>query len=475
MSVLDRFLNRIMRRGELVVIDAAGKRKSYGSPDPRRAAVVIRLADRRVMFDIARDPRLGLGEAYMSGRVTVEEGDILDLLDLIRSNARWERIGRKSPIARGRTPIPRVLRHFNWERRAKRNVAHHYDLSDGLYDLFLDADRQYSCAYFTSPDNSLEQAQEDKKAHIAAKLHLKPKQRVLDIGCGWGGMALYLNRVADVDVLGITLSEEQLRAARKRAEEAGVSDRVKFELLDYRNVEGRFDRIVSVGMFEHVGPPHYLTFFRKCRSLLAVDGVMLLHTIGRYGKPGKTDAFTQKYIFPGGYIPALSETVEASERARLITADVETLRLHYGLTTTEWYRRATQHREEIVKLYDEAFFRMWQFYLAGATATFRHGGLCNYQIQYIRDRNTLPITRDYIGETEKKLRAKAARAAARAAVAAAAAKLERRAAAKAKKAAKTAGTTQLKPAKPSGAGPKKPSPSAQRTTKKSVRTPRPKP
>jgi cyclopropane-fatty-acyl-phospholipid synthase len=287
-------------------------------------------------------------------------------------------------------------------------VAHHYDLSDRLYDLFLDVDRQYSCAYFTDPGNSLDLAQADKKAHIAAKLHLKPGQRVLDIGCGWGGMALYLNRVAEVEVLGITLSEEQLKVARGRAEQAGVADRVKFELIDYRRVEGRFDRIVSVGMFEHVGVPHYRTFFRKCRALLSEEGVMLLHTIGRMGRPGTTDAFTTKYIFPGGYNPALSEIVAASEQEKMIAADVETLRYHYAHTLAHWYRRTAEKEAEIVALYDERFFRMWQIYLAGAYVAFRYGGMVNYQIQYLRHRDAVPITRDYIFEEENSLRAAAA-------------------------------------------------------------------
>ena len=253
------------------------------------------------------------------------------------------------------------------------------------------------------PSNSLEQAQSDKKAHIASKLHLKPGQRVLDIGCGWGGMALYLNRVADVDVVGVTLSEEQLRVARARAEAAGVADRVRFELIDYRALTGTFDRIVSIGMFEHVGVPHYPAFFLKCRELLAEEGVMLLHTIGRLGVPGKTDAFTLKYIFPGGYNPALSEIVAASEPARLIVSDVEALRLHYGMTLDHWYDRTMAAREAIVALYDERFFRMWTFYLAGARAAFVHGNLCNYQIQYIRNRRAVPIIRDYMREVEQVL------------------------------------------------------------------------
>lgn len=405
MWLLGKLLKRIVRRGELRVVDHDGREYRFGAPDPGRPPVVIHLTDRMAAFDIARDPRLGAGEAYMNGRLEMVEGDVLDLVDLIRSNAPWDRGGGKKGIGKSGSKLIARLGKLNWERRSKRNVAHHYDLSDRLYDLFLDRDRQYSCAYFTDPSNSLDQAQADKKAHIAAKLHLKPGHRVLDIGCGWGGMALYLSRVADVDVLGITLSEEQIKVARRRAEEAGLSGRVKFELIDYRKLEGRFDRIVSVGMFEHVGPPHYRTFFQKCRSLLAEDGVMLLHTIGRMGKPGTTDAWTRKYIFPGGYNPALSEIVAASEPAKMIVADVETLRLHYAFTIEHWYRRVVEKRAEIVALYDDRFYRMWQFYLAGALVAFRHGGMVNYQIQYIRRRNALPITRDYMSEAENRLRA----------------------------------------------------------------------
>lgn len=406
MFLLDPLLKRAVRRGELIAIEANGRRHTYGSPDPDRRPVVIRFADSGAPGHIARNPRIGAGEAYMDGRLIVEDGDILDLVRLIRGGLPFERGGEiepPNPLRRGLKAVTGRIDRLNWSRRSKRNVAHHYDLSDRLYDLFLDADRQYSCAYFTDPTNSLEQAQADKKAHIAAKLALQPGQRVLDIGCGWGGMALYLNRVADVDVLGITLSEEQLKVARRRAEEAGVADRVRFELIDYRDVTGRFDRIVSVGMFEHVGPPHYRTFFAKCRNLLADDGVMLLHTIGRMGGPGTTDAWTSKYIFPGGYIPALSEVVRASETARLIVSDVETLRLHYAYTLQHWYDRTVEKRAEIEALYDARFYRMWQFYLAGALTSFESGGMCNYQFQYIRDRHALPITRDYMAATEAKL------------------------------------------------------------------------
>jgi cyclopropane-fatty-acyl-phospholipid synthase len=406
MWLLDKLMGKLLRKGQLAITDADGTRHVYeGKQAGRRVAV--RFADKKVARDIVRNPRLGFGEAYMDGRLIVENGDILDFLDFIIDNVRWERGGGgRSAIKRRSGRLLARWARINWESRSKRNVAHHYDLSDRLYDLFLDKDRQYSCAYFIDPANSLDQAQEDKKAHIAAKLHLKPGQKVLDIGSGWGGMALYLNRVADVDVLGVTLSEEQLKVARQRAQQAGVADRVKFELLDYRKVQGRFDRIVSVGMFEHVGPAHYAAFFRKCRSLLADDGVMLLHTIGKLGKPsGAGDPFTHKYIFPGYYLPALSQMVAASEPCKLIAADVEMLRIHYAYTLRHWLERTRAARDEIVRLYDERFFRLWEYYLAGGITMFENGSGCVYQIQYTRDRYALPITRDYIAEEEKRLRA----------------------------------------------------------------------
>ena len=403
MWLLAKLLARLVRRGELIVVDASGRVHRFGTPDPARAPVAIQFTDSATPTRIALNPRLGVGEAFMDGRLVIKQGDVLALLDLVLSNAPWGGGARKS-LNRDAGRLLRHLSEWNRAARARRNVAHHYDLSDRLYDLFLDADRQYSCAYFTDPSNSLEQAQADKKAHIAAKLALAPGQRVLDIGCGWGGTALYLHAKAGVDVLGITLSAEQLEVARRRAAQAGVADHVRFELIDYRHVEGRFDRIVSVGMFEHVGRPQYDAFFAKCRSLLADDGVMLLHTIGRMGGPGATDAFTAKYIFPGGYNPALSEIVTASERSKLIVADVETLRLHYAHTLEHWYARTVAARDAIVALYDERFYRMWSFYLAGAITAFRHGGLVNYQVQYIRDRRALPITRDYIAAAERCLR-----------------------------------------------------------------------
>ena len=409
MWLFDRFAKNLVKRGELTIIDADGTRYHYGTPDPAFRPVTLRFADKNVATYIARHPRLGAALAWMDGRLLVDNDDIAGMIDLIRGNGRWEdgrsTIGTKNPVKLAWAASTARLRQLNRIGKSKQNVAHHYDIGDRLYDLFLDADRQYSCAYFTDEDNTLEQAQLDKKAHIAAKLQLRPGQRVLDIGCGWGGMALYLNRVADVDVLGITLSEEQLKTARRRAEEAGVADRVKFELIDYRELTGRFDRIVSVGMFEHVGVPNYRTFFHKCRALLEEDGVMLLHTIGRMGGPGQTDPFTAKYIFPGGYNPALSEIVGASESVRLIAADVETLRVHYALTIRHWYDRAVANRDKIEAMFDARFYRMWVFYLAGAMAAFKHGVMCNYQVQLIRDRRALPLTRGYMAEAEAGLQA----------------------------------------------------------------------
>jgi cyclopropane-fatty-acyl-phospholipid synthase len=404
--MIDKLLNKLIRHGRLTIVWPGGDREAFG-PGGGGQSLTVRLADRKAAFDIARNPRLGIGETYMDGRLVVEDGTILDLLLLVLASNRWED-GGSTRKAFGKKRWKKLLAPFrrNPAGDSRRNVAHHYDLSDELYEAFLDADKQYSCAYYTDPANSLEQAQADKKAHIAAKLYLQPGQRVLDIGCGWGGMALYLKRVADVDVLGITLSEHQLRIARQRAEAAGVADRVKFELVDYRALPGRFDRIVSVGMFEHVGLAHYDEYFAKCRDLLADDGVMLLHTIGKLGKAGAApDPFVDKYIFPGGYLPSLKDIAEASAKARLIPADVEMLRLHYALTVREWLKRFTAARPRMVALYDERFCRMWEFYLSGAIAFFEAGAGCNYQVQYIRDRRALPITRDYMLDAEARYRA----------------------------------------------------------------------
>ena len=401
MSLIGRFIDQLLPVGSITAIQPDGQRGTYGPGGGRH--VTVRLHDRRVGLEIFRNPRLKFGELYIDGRVTIEDGTILDLLELVVGAKPWEQ-GKRKALGKGKAKWLKRFFRRNDPNKSKRNVAHHYDIGNELYSLFLDKDLQYSCAYYTDPANSLEHAQEDKKAHIAAKLFLKPGQRVLDIGCGWGGMALYLNRVADVDVLGITLSEEQLKVARQRAKDAGVADRVKFELIDYRLLEGRFDRIVSVGMFEHVGARHYEEFYGKCRELLTDDGVMLLHTIGKLGGAGQPDPFTDKWIFPGYHLPSIAQMCSASEKVKLIVGDLESLRLHYAYTLREWLKRFTKAHDKVVQLYDERFFRMWEFYLAGGIVMFESGAACNYQVQYIRDRRAVPITRDYMTEAEARYR-----------------------------------------------------------------------
>lgn len=414
MTVSERLLEKVLARtvkcGVLTLVRSDGTSKSFGTKSAGYPEVTIRLCDKRVARDVLTDIRLGFGEAYMDGRIAIERGDVMQVVSLMRANSRWEdgrKLAKPGAARRLGNTVKSIARSFNTPGRSRRNVAHHYDIGNDLYRLMLDNEHmQYSCAYWPDEQMTLGQAQEAKLAHIAAKLHLQPGNRVLDIGCGWGGMAIFLAQRAGVEVLGITLSAEQLELARHRAEAAGVAGKVRFELVDYRDLARRgeaFDRIVSVGMFEHVGAPQFETFFRACATMLADDGVMLLHTIGRMGGPGRTDAFTEKWIFPGGYIPALSEIVTASQKVRLIAADVETLRLHYARTIREWYRRCMGHREEIVALHDERFFRMWTFYLAGAATIFEAGGMCNYQVQYVRNRHALPLTRDYLAGAERAL------------------------------------------------------------------------
>ena len=408
--LVERLLRRVVKRGVLEIVRADGSVTRIGEPAPGFPEVRVRFADKGVARQVVRDPRLGAGEAFMDGRLVIEQGGIMELVQLLRANRPWEKGAKLQKVGVGRTILRRLasaVDQVNGRVRSRSNVSHHYDIGNDLYALMLDPEHmQYSCGYWPRSDMTLGEAQEAKLAHIAAKLALTPGQEVLDIGCGWGGMAIYLARRAGVRVTGITLSHEQLALASVRAREAGVDDLVRFELTDYRDLPAkgrRFDRIVSVGMFEHVGRPQFEGFFRGCASMLADDGVMLLHTIGRFGSPGNTDAFTRKYIFPGGYIPALSETIAASEKVRLIASDVETLRLHYATTLRAWYANCLAHREQIEAMYDARFYRMWTYYLAGATAAFESGGMGNYQIQYTRDRRALPLTRGYIEEREREL------------------------------------------------------------------------
>ncbi len=401
--MLARLFNSLLKEGSLTGILPSGRRVTYGSGEPH---VAIRLRDRRAVLELALHPDLKLGELYMDGRLTVEEGgDISDVLTLLMHNLSLSQptgLHRAMRVWRNST---RSLAQFNPAARARKNVAHHYNLSSELYGRFLDRDRQYSCAYFPRGDETLEEAQIAKKRHIAAKLLLdRPGLKVLDIGCGWGGLALDLARDAGADVLGITLSEEQIAVARERSDKARLSDRCRFQLVDYRALSGTYDRIVSVGMFEHVGVPHYPAFFEKIRQLLSHDGVMLLHTIGRLDGPGSTNPWIAKYIFPGGYVPALSELTAAIEKSGLLITDIEILRLHYAKTLAEWRRRFDARRAEIAELYDERFCRMWEFYLAGAEMAFRYDNQVVFQVQIVKRQEALPLTRDYMVDGERSMK-----------------------------------------------------------------------
>ncbi len=400
--LLARLLDKCVSAGQLTFVDAAGARQTIGHRRRDGPDVTVRIHDRAGQRRLLFNPKLAFGELYMDGRLTIEQGSLYDLLDLLCSavsefeEKTW--IGRTG-IAWGR--VTRRLRQYNPVSKARRNVAHHYDLSGRLYDLFLDEDKQYSCAYFNSDSDSLEEAQNNKKRHIAAKLLLEPGQKILDIGCGWGGLALYLAREAEAEVTGLTLSAEQHGVAEKRAGKAGLARKVRFRLQDYREERETYDRIVSVGMFEHVGVTHYREFFGKLRSMLKEDGVALLHTIGRAGPPGSTNPWLAKYIFPGGYTPALSEIMSVVEKEGLWVTDIEVLRLHYASTLREWRLRFEANRDEIRDLYDERFCRMWEFYLTGCELSFRRMDQLVFQIQIARRQDAVPLTRNYIERWEE--------------------------------------------------------------------------
>ena len=397
-------LKTIVKRGSLTVIRQDGRQTEFG--DGTGEPVVIRLHDRTVSTEIALNPYLKLGEAFMDGRMTIEKpSTIYEVLDLLTGNLGRNFAGPAFEVYGALRRMKRRIDQHNPVGKAQKNVAHHYDLDGGIYDLFLDRDKQYSCAYFQRPGMSLEDAQLAKKRHIAAKLGIEPGMRVLDIGCGWGGMALTLAEETGAEVVGVTLSREQLKVAQRRAEERGLGAQVEFRLQDYRQIKENFDRIVSVGMFEHVGVGHYREYFDKVTNLLTHDGAALIHTIGRLDGPGSTNPWIAKYIFPGGYIPALSEMAGVVERTGLFMSDVEILRLHYAETLREWRRRFMERRETAARIYDERFCRMWEFYLAGSETSFRNEGMVVFQMQLAKQIDVLPLTRDYMVEEERRLNA----------------------------------------------------------------------
>jgi cyclopropane-fatty-acyl-phospholipid synthase len=392
--MLEHLLNATIRDGALIVRGPGGEVYSVNGAREADAPLIMHIRDRATLMRIARDPELAVGEAYVDGGLAMERGTLYDFLALAKRN-------RRNVGNHGIFNLLRRRAARNPRGAARHNAAHHYNLSGALYRLFLDADRQYSCAYFARPDMSLEQAQAAKKRHLAAKLLLRPGHHVLDIGSGWGGLAITLAEEYGADVTGVTLSTEQLAESRARAAQRGLERRVRFELSDYRDLRGRFDRIVSVGMFEHVGPAHYQNFFECIAERLDDKGVAVLHTIGNCNGPAPNNPWIEKYIFPGGMIPSLSQIIPAVERAGLLLTDVEVLRVHYAETLRTWRERFAAHRDEVRALYDERFCRMWEFYLAGAEAGFREGSLVVFQLQMARDRSVVPRTRDYITDFDR--------------------------------------------------------------------------
>ncbi|TMJ40958.1 MAG: class I SAM-dependent methyltransferase [Alphaproteobacteria bacterium] len=401
-AVLNQALKKLVQTGHLTVTDVRGRSHVYGDGSGKPAG--FKIVDLNAPLKIVLDPDRYFGEAYMDGGIMLTEGTIYDLLEVLLKNVEHRPSPGASKFFNNIRIAMKRLDQYNPVGKAQANVAHHYDLSGALYDLFLDRDRQYSCAYFETPDISLEDAQLAKKRHLAAKLNIKPGMKVLDIGSGWGGLGLYLAETCGAKVTGVTLSEEQHKMSAERARQRSVSNTVDFRLLDYRLLDEQFDRIVSVGMFEHVGVVHYNEFFRKCRALLKDDGIAVLHSINRSDGPGATSAWTKKYIFPGGYIPALSEVLPHIEKSGLYVTDIEILRLHYAETLREWSKRFAANRHRAKAIYDERFCRMWEFYLAGAEAAFRYSGLNNFQIQFARNQHVLPMTRNYMIAEQERLR-----------------------------------------------------------------------
>jgi cyclopropane-fatty-acyl-phospholipid synthase len=397
---LDRLLGRLVRHGRLTVVDAAGKRYAFGDA-AAAPAVTVRLTDPRLPWKLALNPKLMVGEAYVDGTLVVEQGTLRDFLTIVLVSQSIATDPPRTPVMRKAERIYRTKDVINRLGRSERNVRHHYDIGEALYELFLDPDMQYSCGYWAEGVTSLEDAQTEKRRHIARKLLLRPGMQVLDIGCGWGGLALHLAREHGVRVTGVTLSQDQHAKATRRAAEAGLSDRVTFKLLDYRLEAAQYDRIVSVGMFEHVGRPQFAEFFDHVHRLLKPRGVALIHTIARMWDPGPINSWFSKYIFPGAYLPALSEVAPILERQGLWLTDLEILRLHYAKTLHAWNERFQSHRAEVRAMFDERFCRMWEFYLQSCEVSFTHQELCVFQLQLAKEIDAVPITRNYLYDDDR--------------------------------------------------------------------------
>jgi len=392
---LARFLNKVFKKDGFILVDANSKKYIIGSPKSENP-IQIKILDKQLHFKLLIQPDLYLGEAYTEGKIVIENGTLTDFLDLALMNIGRKDINIISYLINKLRGSYRYLTNFNFIKKSKMNVSHHYDISDDLYDLFLDPKRQYSCAYFKNENDSLETAQNNKIQHIIKKLNIKPNQKVLDIGCGWGSLAIDVAKSAQCEVVGITLSENQFKYCTQKAKELNLENQLTFKLMDYRELNDKFDRIVSVGMFEHVGRKFYNKFFKQIDNLLDKDGVSLIHTIGSVNPPRDPHPWITKYIFPGGYTPSLSEVTTPIEKAGLIVSDIEVLRLHYAHTLRHWKENCIKNKEKIISMFDEKFFRMWEFYLAGCEMAFKWGDQVVYQFQLTKNYTSTPVTRDYI-------------------------------------------------------------------------------
>ncbi len=392
---LVKFLSKLIKKDGFVLVDANSKKYIIGKPKKEKP-VVLKLLDKKLHYKLLFYPDLYFGEAYTDGTLTIENGSLSDFLDIVLSNIGRGEKNQFNQFLNKLRGTYRFLTNFNYKKKSKKNVSHHYDISEKLYDLFLDEKRQYSCAYFKNKDDTLEEAQNNKIDHIIKKLNLKPNQKVLDIGSGWGSLAIEIAKKSKCQVLGITLSENQLKYSQEKAKEMNVDNQVQFKMMDYRDVNEKFDRIVSVGMFEHTSRKYYKTFFKKLEKNLTYDGLALLHTIGSVNSPRSPHPWITKYIFPGGYTPSFSELVIPIEKCGLLIADAEVLRMHYAYTLKNWKDRFLKNKDKVLKMFDEKFFRMWEFYLVGCEKAFQWGDQVVYQLQLTKDMHVVPNTRDYI-------------------------------------------------------------------------------
>ena len=392
---LARFLNRLFKKDGFILIDAETKQYIIGSPENKKP-IKIKLLDKKLHYKLLFRPDLYFGEAYSEGNIIIENGSLTDFLDLALMNIGRSELNFFSQLLNKFSGTYRYLTNFNFIKKSKMNVAHHYDLSDGLYDLFLDPKKQYSCAYFKNENDSLETAQNNKIQHIIKKLNIKPNQKVLDIGCGWGSLAIDIAKSTNCEVTGITLSKNQFNYCVKKAKELNLENQVTFKLVDYRQLNEKYDRIVSIGMFEHVGRKFYNNYFKQIEKLLSKDGISLIHTIGSVNPPRDPHPWITKYIFPGGYTPSLSEVTAPIEKAGLVVSDIEVLRMHYSYTLRSWKENCIANKEKIIQMFDEKFFRMWEFYLTSCESAFKWGDQVVYQFQLTKNYTSTPTTRDYI-------------------------------------------------------------------------------